>query len=187
MLKWEIATAIVGSIFRINSFDQPNVKEAKDKTNEILHEFNKKGAMPQSKVADGTIDDLLKGKKSSDYLAILAYIDETKAAENELQKLRNNLRDKFKIATTFGYGPRYLHSIGQLYKGGPKEGLFIEITKDDEKDIKVPDEPYTFGQLKMAQALGDLETIAKHGKRIVRIHIKGDFMKGLKKITQCMQ
>lgn len=181
-LKWEIATAIAGSIFRINPFDQPNVKEAKDKTNEILAQFHKKGAMPQMKEANGDISELLKAKKPSDYLAILAYVDETKKTEKALQELRGLLGEKFGVATTLGYGPRYLHSIGQLYKGGPKEGLFIEITKDDAKDIKVPDEHYTFGQLKMAQALGDLETLAKHGKRIVRIHIKGDVVRGIKKI-----
>ncbi|MEE8362612.1 MAG: glucose-6-phosphate isomerase, partial [Dehalococcoidia bacterium] len=145
----------------ITPFDQPNVQEAKDATNGILS-----GAEFEERT--GPVSDVLDAVGPGDYIAILAYIPRTAEHDRALQAARVRLRDRYRVATTIGYGPRFLHSTGQLHKGGPDTGVFIQIVGDDPHDLEIPGAPYTFGQLKHAQALGDLESLRSHGRRVAR-------------------
>jgi transaldolase/glucose-6-phosphate isomerase len=164
--RWEFATAVAGAILGINPFDQPNVQEAKDATNRVL---------AAGKVADRGFDDLgtlLKQLRPGDYIAITAYVPRSAGNAQALQRVRTRLRDRYRVATTVGFGPRYLHSTGQLHKGGPNTGLFIQLFEEDEQDLQIPGKPYTFGALKAAQALGDLESLRAHGRRAARVRLQ---------------
>ncbi len=166
--RWEFATAVAGAILGINPFDQPNVQEAKDATNRIL-------AASQNGLPDVSNDDLpvlLSHVHPGDYIAIAAFIPRNAENQEALQRLRVRLRDHFKVATTVGFGPRYLHSTGQLHKGGPNNGVFIQVVSPDPEDVPIPGRPYTFGKLKAAQALGDLESLRAHGRRAGRVPLK---------------
>jgi transaldolase / glucose-6-phosphate isomerase len=162
--RWEMATAVAGHVLGINPFDQPNVQEAKDATKKIL---------ASGKVEDPGFDDLgalLKEVGEGDYVAILAYLDRTSETEELLQRTRLAIRDRFRVATTIGFGPRYLHSTGQLHKGGPNNGVFIEVVDPDRPaDVPIPGQPYTFGTLIDAQALGDLHSLRAAGRRVARV------------------
>ncbi|HEY4378634.1 MAG TPA: hypothetical protein VGM93_15810 [Acidimicrobiales bacterium] len=163
---WEFATAICGAVLGINAFDQPNVQEAKDATKAVL-------AGDPPKIDLTPIDALLNQLKPGDYLSIQAYVDPEDPDDIDLiTEARLRLRDEFKVATTFGLGPRFLHSTGQLHKGGPPTGVFLQVVGVDQTDCAIPDEPFTFSQLKHAQADGDLLTLGKHGLRAGRIAIK---------------
>jgi transaldolase/glucose-6-phosphate isomerase len=194
--RWEIATATAGSILGINAFNQPNVQESKDNTNRLLSMVEEKGHLPEEDSAlvegqlslysedagstiSGTLAQFLSQAGRGDYVALMAYLTETPETEESLQAIRLRLRDRLHLATTLGYGPRFLHSTGQFHKGGPNSGLFIQLTTDDDEDAPVPDKPYTFGVLKRAQALGDLEALRKHGRRVVRIHLGPNSSHGL--------
>ena len=158
----EFATAVAGWVLEINPFDQPNVQEAKDNTSRVL----KEGAPD---VDAGSLDELLAGIAPPRYVSILAYLpysDETDAAA---ARLRAKLMTEHGVATTFGYGPRYLHSTGQFHKGGPPVGAFVEIVDEPRQDLQVPGEPYTFAQLIRAQADGDLQTLRSHNLDAVRV------------------
>jgi hypothetical protein len=122
------------------------------------------------------------GTKAGDYFAILAYLPQTKEINDELQDVRLRLRKVTRRAATLGYGPRYLHSTGQLHKGGPNNGVFLLLTADIKQDIAIPDAPYSFGTLMMAQALGDMEALQSHGCRVIRVHIHDDVMGGIYKL-----
>jgi glucose-6-phosphate isomerase len=189
-LRWEIATATAGAILGINAFDQPNVQESKDNTNRLLDVVRREGRLPDpapslrdgalALYADGTggtaadtLARFFEGRRPGGYIAILAYLSEAPDTERRLQAIRVRLRDATRLATTFGYGPRYLHSTGQYHKGGPVNGLFVLITADDAADAAVPGEAYTFGVFKRAQALGDLEALRRHGQAAVRVHLQG--------------
>jgi glucose-6-phosphate isomerase len=167
-LRWEIATAIAGQRLHINPFDQPNVQSAKDATSRILGE-GVSDAPPTPSMAE-----VLATLRPGDYLCILAYLPRDHAMEQELQALRLTLRDRYLVPTMLGFGPRYLHSTGQLHKGGPNTGVFILITDDANRDAPVPGEPYTFDQLRRAQALGDLQSLQAAGRRVGHVHIDGD-------------
>jgi hypothetical protein len=117
----------------------------------------------------------------------MAYLTEEQGTQQALQGLRVRLRDRLRLATTLGYGPRFLHSTGQLHKGGPNTGLFLQLTADDAKDAPVPGRPYTFGTLKRAQALGDLQALRKHGRRVVRIHLGSDVRQGLAALREALE
>ncbi|HKX17100.1 MAG TPA: hypothetical protein VJT33_03710 [bacterium] len=188
--RWEIATATAGAILGINAFDQPNVQESKDITNRLLETVRRDGRLaeppptqtdgPLALYADGAGGSLadalarfLRARRPGDYLAILAYLTESVETERTLQAVRLQVRDSTRLATTLGYGPRYLHSTGQYHKGGPPTGLFLIITADDAEDAPVPGQPYTFGVFKRAQALGDLEALRSHDRRVVRVHLRG--------------
>jgi transaldolase/glucose-6-phosphate isomerase len=164
--RWEMATAVAGSILGINPFDQPNVQEAKDATNEIL---------AAGSVEDPGLDDLgalLKEVGPGDYVAILAYLDRTGETEGRLQEVRMTIRDRYTVATTIGFGPRFLHSTGQLHKGGANNGVFIQIVdRDHELDAPIPGQDYSFGTLIDAQALGDLRSLRNRGRRVARVTI----------------
>jgi glucose-6-phosphate isomerase len=199
--RWEIATATAGAVLGINPFDQPNVQESKDNTNRLLKVVEERGQLPEERqsVSEGpvslyvkegeaasTVTDTLrrffKQAQPGDYVALLAYLTEGPAVELSLDDLRHILRDHLHLATTLGYGPRYLHSTGQLHKGGPKTGLFLELTATDQEELPVPGRPYTFGVLKQAQGLGDLESLRKHGRRVMRVHLHGDLPQALSKL-----
>lgn len=189
-VRWEIATATAGAILGINAFDQPNVQESKDITNRLLETVRRDRRLPEARptytdgalalYADGSGGSLadalarfLRERRPGDYVAVLAYLTESSETERALQAVRLQVRNATRLATTLGYGPRYLHSTGQYHKGGPPNGLFLIITADDAEDAPVPEQPYTFGVFKRAQALGDLEALRSHGRRAVRVHLRG--------------
>jgi glucose-6-phosphate isomerase len=189
-MRWEIATATAGAVLGINAFDQPNVQESKDITNRLLEAVRRDGrlAEPAAALRDGplalytdaaagdavrTLAAFLGGRAPGSYLALLAYLTEGAATDRRLAAIRTRLRDATRMATTVGYGPRYLHSTGQYHKGGPAHGLFMLLTAEDAEDAAVPGQPYTFGVFKRAQALGDLEALGRHGQRALRVHLHG--------------
>jgi glucose-6-phosphate isomerase len=173
--RWEFATAAAGAVLGIDPFDQPNVKEAKDRTAALLEKLKKDGRLPdkvpsEAEAKAGAAELLAGLKPGRDYLGILAFVPFDPATDRMMTNLRCKLREKHGIATTFGYGPRYLHSTGQLHKGGGDNAAFILITCDQVKDLPIPGQPYTFAQLERAQALGDLESLEGKRRRTVRIH-----------------
>lgn len=201
--RWEVATAVAGSIIGINAFNQPDVEASKIATKKLTTEFEQKGSLPAEKpalVEDGislfgviegkTLESCLKthlnSLKSSDYFALLAYIQRNDEHESALQSIRTAIRDKKHVATCLGFGPRFLHSTGQAYKGGPNTGVFLQITADDAKDLQVPGQKYTFGVVKAAQAQGDLEVLTERGRRALRIHLGADVSAGLAKLASAM-
>jgi transaldolase/glucose-6-phosphate isomerase len=188
--RWEVATATVGALLGIDPFDQPNVQESEDNTNRLLAEYRQEGKLPaeqptletggiqlyaaSAKPASNFADQLnrfLRLARRGDYVALMAFVDRSEENHAPLQALRTRLRDALGVATTLGYGPRFLHSTGQLHKGGPNTGLFIQVVADDAEDVDVPGEPYTFSVLKEAQALGDLESLRSHGRRVMRVRL----------------
>ena len=171
--RWEFATAVAGAVLEINPFDQPNVQQAKDKTNQVLEEYRELGRMPASDPS-GSISELLASAQAWDYLAILAYVQQTPEMDQALSDLRQAVMNRHGIAATLGYGPRFLHSTGQLHKGGPKTGLFLQLTASHEGDLFIPGEPYTFGVLADAQALGDLQALQVLGRRVARVDLGTD-------------
>ncbi|HEV2439958.1 MAG TPA: glucose-6-phosphate isomerase [bacterium] len=188
--RWEIATATAGAILGINAFDQPNVQESKDNTNRLLDVVRRERRLPEPapSQADGalalyadapeanvaaTLARFFGAGRPGGYVALLAYLTETPETHRRLTAIRARLRDTTRLASTLGYGPRYLHSTGQYHKGGPSNGLFLLITADETEDAAVPGQPYTFGVFKRAQALGDLEALHRHGQRAVRVHLRG--------------
>ncbi|MFQ5996253.1 MAG: glucose-6-phosphate isomerase [Dehalococcoidales bacterium] len=168
--RWEFATAVAGAILGINPFDQPNVQAAKDATERVLQEYQTTGHLPRVEVA-GSLTDLLAETRRGDYFAIMAYMRQTPETEAVLADFRQKVTQKYHIVTTAGYGPRLLHSTGQLHKGGPNTGLFLQLITEHEKDLPIPGEPYTFAVLADAQALGDLQALQSLGRRVVRIHL----------------
>jgi glucose-6-phosphate isomerase len=206
---WETATSVAGAILQINPFDEPNVTESKTNTARILKGFRSTGSLPsEEQVAEegdiklyatpeycgklissaSTLSSILQahlGKvKPGDYLALTAYIQATDNIERILGDIRRNLRVKLKVATTIGYGPRFLHSTGQLHKGGADNGVFIQITADGDSDLAIPGEPYSFNILKTAQAMGDFQSLATRGRRLIRVHLTGELEKSLESLKQ---
>ena len=162
VLVWEVATALCGAVLGINPYDQPNVAEAKEATKEVLAS----GAAP---LPTTTLAELLAEVGPGDYLAVQGYLDPLSEEADDLAELRIELRDEFQVATTFGIGPRFLHSTGQLHKGGPPTGVFVQVVGDDPSDAAIPGQPFTFSELKHAQADGDLATLRRHGLRAARV------------------
>ncbi len=169
----EFATAVAGWALGINPFDQPNVQEAKDNTGRILKE-----GLPD--VDPGSLDDLLAKASPPKYIAILGYVTPSEEYDAAVTDLRVALRERTKCTTTFGYGPRYLHSTGQYHKGGPPNGLFIQLYQPGSDDVEIPEAGYSFEHLKSAQALGDMQTLRAHGLEVVRVEVDGpDDVRGL--------
>jgi transaldolase / glucose-6-phosphate isomerase len=165
--RWEMATAVAGQVLGINPFDQPNVAEAKAATKAILD-----SGTPEEPGLD-EVEPLLASVKPGDYVAILAYLDPSPENEAALQRARLAIRDRLKVATTLGFGPRYLHSTGQLHKGGPPSGVFIQVVDPArEVDLAIPGRPFTFGTLIDAQALGDLRSLRARGRRVARVTLE---------------
>ena len=168
--RWELATAIAGAILGIHPFDQPNVQQAKDQTLLVLSESNSLGRLPDVE-APGSLADLLSTAGQGDYLSIMAYVRQTPESDSALNALRRSVAERYCIATTLGYGPRYLHSTGQVHKGGPDTGLYLLLTAEPAEDVPVPGESFTFGTLAEAQALGDLRALQALGRRVARIRL----------------
>ena len=163
--RWEFATSVAGAILGINAFDQPNVAESKQNTKEVL--AGKQPPAPPATAAE--LDQFLTAIRPGDYLALMAYLPPTPENDRRLAAVRAKLRDRLKVATTLGYGPRFLHSTGQLHKGGPPVGHFLQITERAAQDVSIPGAPYTFGQLEAAQAEGDLRALRGRGRPAIRI------------------
>ena len=171
--RWQFATAVAGSIMGIHPFDQPDVQSAKDRTTHTLGDYEKHGRVPALNPS-GSLASLLSNARDGNYLAIAAYAAPTPRLESAISNLRRRVTDKLGIATTFGYGPRYLHSTGQLHKGGTSSGLFLQLTQFSDADVTIPGESYTFGVLAAAQAEGDLDALADLGRPICRVHLGPD-------------
>ena len=207
--RFEIATAVAGAVLGINPFNQPDVEAAKIKTRELTAAFEKTGSLPAEKPvvssvqadlytdeknatdlrkagADGDLGSWLKAHLSrsgaGDYVALLAYIERNHAHIDVLQDMRLEVRDKRHVATCAEFGPRFLHSTGQAYKGGPNSGVFLQITADDAQDLAIPGQKASFGVIKAAQARGDFDVLTERGRRALRVHLKGDLEAGLKEL-----
>ncbi len=167
--RWEFATATAGAVLRVNPFDQPNVAESKANTKAVLA----KGGAPSPAASAGELERFLAGIRPGDYLAIMAYLPPSPENDRRLARIRQQLRDRLKVATTLGYGPRLLHSTGQLHKGGPPVGHFLQITERPPEDLPIPGEPFSFGQLEAAQAEGDLLALRARGRPAIRIEDLG--------------
>jgi len=162
VLTWEVATALCGAALGINPFDQPNVAEAKAATNDVLE----RGPGEVERV---TVASLLDGVGPGDYVAIQAYVDPEDGVVDAIEDVRTEIRDRLRVATTVGLGPRFLHSTGQLHKGGPATGVFLQVVGDDPADVAIPGRDFGFSALKHAQAEGDLRTLRAHGLRAGRV------------------
>ncbi len=204
--RWEIATAVAGAVLGIHPFDQPDVEASKQATRKLTEAFERSGELPSEAPffeEDGIAlfgdekNVAALGKRSSlaeylrahlerlalrDYFAVLAFIEKNTAHESALQSIRHYVRDKKRVATCLGFGPRFLHSTGQAYKGGPASGVFLQVTHDDAEDLPVPGHDYTFGVVKAAQARGDLEVLAERGRRALRVHLGPDLEGGLRRL-----
>ncbi len=212
LFLWEIATVVAGSILDINPFDQPDVEASKVRTMQLTKEYEQTGKISHPKpifsknnielytdeINARDIDKHLTGSKDlvdylrahldrireNDYVDLSAFIEMSNENITSLQQTRLLIRDVKKVATCLGFGPRSLHSTGQVYKGGPNIGVFLQITTDHPEDIPIPGEPYTFGLVINAQAQGDFEVLNQRARRVLRIHIKGDVGAGLKQLHQ---
>jgi len=208
--RWEIATAVAGSIIGIDAFNQPDVEASKVETRKLTGEYESTGSLPAESpflvtkdaklfaddknaaaLAGGkTLADVLKTHLSriaaSDYFAVLGYIPMNAENEAALQTIRTAVRDGKKVATCLGFGPRFLHSTGQAYKGGPNSGVFLQITCDDASDLPVPGQRYTFGVVKAAQARGDFAVLAERGRRALRVHLGKNLKSGLKALARAV-
>jgi glucose-6-phosphate isomerase len=191
-MRWEIATAIVGAMLRINPFDEPNVQQAKDATRVLLDAYKAQGQLPAAAAPDltlptgtrltlshvarttlgaGNADAIITLIEEGDYFALLAYVGPDEAVARELVAFRHAVRDRTRAATMFGYGPRYLHSTGQLHKGGPNTGVFVLLTADPGEDLPIPGESFSFGTLELAQALGDFASLDATNRRALHVHL----------------
>jgi transaldolase/glucose-6-phosphate isomerase len=209
--RWEIATAVAGSIIGIDAFNQPDVEASKIETRKLTSEYEEKGKLPPETpffegdgiklYADDKNTAALKGGSTlaavlrahlgrihdGDYFGVLGYVTMNDANGAALQKIRLAVRDKKKVATVLGFGPRFLHSTGQAYKGGPNSGVFLQITCDDAVDIPVPGQKYTFGVVKAAQARGDFAVLNERGRRALRVHLGKNVAKDLAKLDKALQ
>ena len=168
VFRWELAVAVAGAVLGVNPFDQPDVQAAKDMTNSVLAEFESSRAFPKAPETMPAAD-LLSQIRPGDYVAVMAYAHQTPGLDAAVDELRRALMTRFGVATTMGYGPRFLHSTGQLHKGGPPSGLFLQVVDDTGADVEVPGQPYSFGVLASAQALGDLRALEAAGRRVSRL------------------
>ena len=181
----EFATAVSGWVLGINPFDKPNVQEAKDNTAKVLDQFGAEGKLPEEPNAeDEGLRQLLLNAQPPHYVAIMGYVQPSEDFDRAIEGLRAAIRDATKATTTFGYGPRFLHSTGQFHKGGPKTGLFLQLIHDGPDDIEIPEAGYTFGTLKNAQATGDLQTLRSHGLPAERIRLEGDPAEAVVALTE---
>jgi transaldolase/glucose-6-phosphate isomerase len=210
--RWELATAVAGAILGINPFDQPDVEASKVATRRLTDEFERTGRLPAETpileadgvrlfadprnardlaAGGGTLPGVLRVHfarlRPGDYAAFLAYVEMTGAHEAVLQEIRARVRERRRVATCLGFGPRFLHSTGQAYKGGPNTGVFLQITCDDARDLAVPGQRYTFGVVKAAQARGDLEVLAERGRRALRVHLGADVREGLATVARAVE
>jgi transaldolase / glucose-6-phosphate isomerase len=206
VFRWEIAVAVAGSILGINPFDQPDVEASKVATRKLTDEYEQTGSLPpetpfleaggirlytdapnaaaltvasQGRSLVGILKAHLDRLRSGDYFALLAYVEMSAAHEEALRAMRQAIRDRKRVAVCVGFGPRFLHSTGQAYKGGPNTGVFLQITCDDAADLTVPGQKYTFGVVKAAQARGDFQVLEERGRRALRAHLGNNVAAGL--------
>ena len=211
--RWEVAIAVAGSLLGINPFDQPDVEASKIETKKLTTAYESSGSLPpespffeangiklftdeknaaalKSAAKEQSLDGYLKAHfdrvKAGDYVGLLAYIAMSASHNTAIQAVRAKIRDKKQVATVVGFGPRFLHSTGQAYKGGPNSGVFLQITADDKADLQVPDAKYTFGTVKAAQARGDFDVLAERGRRALRVHLSADVEAGLKTLSDAI-
>jgi glucose-6-phosphate isomerase len=189
-VRWEVATAVAGALLHVNPFDEPNVQQAKDATSSLLDRVRAQGALPVPPPdrTDGGIaltltptarqrlggqrpESLLSLVQPGDYVGLLAYLPSGPEVEREAASFRQAVRERTRAATMFGYGPRYLHSTGQLHKGGPASGVFVLVSAAPSDDLPVPGQPFSFGTLELAQALGDFTSLASTGRRALHVHL----------------
>jgi len=209
--RFEIATAVAGAIIGINPFDQPDVEASKVETRQLTDAYEKTGALAtdtpvfkqngialftdernaqalRQAGANSTLESWLGAHfgriHDGDYFAILAYLDRDDAMMRPLQKLRTAVRDAKHIATCLQFGPRFLHSTGQAYKGGPNSGVFLEVTADSAEDVKIPGRKASFGVIEAAQARGDLRVLEQRGRRVLRAHLARDLEAGLAELDK---
>jgi glucose-6-phosphate isomerase len=168
--RWEFATAVAGAVLGIQPYDQPDVQKSKDVTARLLEEFGTSGRLPELETT-GSLADLVSHAARAKYLAIMAYLNQRAEIDGALSKLRKKATETYRIATTLGYGPRFLHSTGQLYKGGKNTGLFLQLTVDHDRDLPVPGKPYSFATVANAQALGDFQALQAAGRTVVRVNL----------------
>ena len=213
--RWELATAVCGAVLGVNPFDQPDVEQAKVAARTLTAAWEAGGGFPEEPLAarsDGvalfadaatasrlraaaggpaTLERLVSAHVASagpgDYVALLACVDRSEANAAPLQRIRHRVRDARRVATSVGFGPRYLHSTGQVFKGGPATGVFVLLTTDAAVDLPVPGRSCTFGAVEMAQALGDLEVLAARGRRVIRLHLEGDAGAGLERVASLFE
>ena len=181
--RWELATAIAASVIGVHPFNEPNVRAAKEMTSGVLQGFARSGRLMQVETTS-SLRQLLARAGRGDYLAVMAFVNETLVIDKAFQDLRRQVTARYQIATTLGYGPRFLHSTGQLHKGGRPSGIFLQITADHEADVTIPREPFTFGVLADAQALGDLQAFQSAGLRFVRVHLGSNVAAGIKRLAK---
>ena len=196
-MRWEIAAATAAAVIGVDPFVQPAVQESKDNTSRILAEFARIKKLPvQTPIAEkgklalfsgAATDNALRGKgdframlgafmnltQTGDYFATMAYVSPNPTVDKEITAIRKAVIERYGVATTFGYGPRCLHSTGQLHKGGPNTGVFLQITQDHRESIGIPGAPYDFAQLNQAQYVGDFQALAAQGRRVIRVHLAG--------------
>ena len=212
--RWEMATAVAGSIIGINPFNQPDVEASKVATRELTPTFEKTGMFPtETPIFEGGGLKLFTDAKNAaalkhglgrdrsivgylrahlnrirpgDYFAMLAYLAMTDPYEDALQAMRLAVRDRTRVATCLGFGPRFLHSTGQAYKGGPNTGVFLQITCDDATDIPVPGQKYSFGVVKAAEARGDFAVLVERDRRALRVHLGADVSAGLQALETAL-
>jgi len=201
MYRWELATAAVGALMGINPFDEPNVQESKDRTRQVLAEYAQAGQLPQFTAdvveeplrfygAPGTgsaakaLRQLFGQAEPGDYVAIMAYLPRTVHTEQVLEAIRGQIRDALIVPATLGYGPRFLHSTGQLHKGGPNTGLLIQLVAEDDLAVPIPEKEYDFATLKDAQALGDFAVLQQRGRRVLRIELGRNIDRGLTTLSE---
>ena len=175
--RWELATAVAGALLEIHPFDQPDVQAAKDATGRVLDAFLADGGLPEP-APSGDVQDLLADAVPGDYLAIMAYAEPSEGIDAAVTLLRKLVAQRYKIATSMAYGPRFLHSTGQLHKGGPSTGLYLQFTVDDE-ELAIPGEPYGFDTLISAEAMGDYQALADNKRRLLRVHLGEDAEAGI--------
>ena len=180
--RWEFATAVAGSILGIHPFDQPDVQRAKDNTTRILADYHRTGIAPRL-LPVNSLSELISRSKPGDYLSITAFVRSNQEFEEAVARLRRRVNREFGIATTFGYGPRYLHSTGQLHKGGTESGLFLQLTQFGDADVRIPGEAFTFRVLAAAQAKGDLDELASLGRPVARVGLGDDAARTIDKMT----
>ena len=188
---WEFATAVAGAILGIDAFDQPNVQESKDNTKKLLEEYKSTGKMTfsdtQVKPGDAAIASLLSQVKQGDYVALTEYFGETSKRDKLIAEIRENIARSLHVATTTGYGPRFLHSTGQLHKGGSDKGVFLQLTGGPAEDVPIAGEKFTFGVLVRAQAIGDLQSLTSRKRRAISIALGPDVDRGLEQLAQTVK
>jgi hypothetical protein len=196
-----MAVAVAGHRLGVNPFDQPNVESAKQRAREMIADYRKTGSLPAETptiAGDGIsvfgdVSAILAGVRPGAYIAVQAYLEPTAETDAALARLRLQLRDRTRLATTVGYGPRFLHSTGQLHKGDAGRGLFFQLTADPSPDLPIPEEPasrassITFGVLTAAEARGDRQALFDAGRRVLRLHLAGDVVSALERLSHYLQ